>query len=93
MLQNARNLKETLQKGTRQIKDIITEKTKERRQGRIMHGQFPRSLDEKLVGNEQSYRWLKFRNIKGERESTIVAAQDHAISINYFKYKILKKRN
>ena len=33
---------------------------------------------------EQSYRWLKFGDIKGETESTIVAAQDQAISTNYF---------
>jgi hypothetical protein len=29
-----------------------------------MHEQFTRSLDEKLVDNEQSYRWLKFGDIK-----------------------------
>jgi hypothetical protein len=56
-----------------------------------MHGQFPRSLDEKLVDEEQSYRWLKFGDIKGETESTIVAVQDQAISTNYFKRKILKE--
>jgi hypothetical protein len=56
-----------------------------------MHGQFPRSLDEKLVDKEQSYQWLKFRDIKGETESTIVAAQGQAISTNYFKRKILKE--
>jgi hypothetical protein len=56
-----------------------------------MHGQFPRSLDEKLVDNEESYRWLKFGNIKGETESTILAAQDQAVSTNYFKNKILKE--
>jgi len=44
-----------------------------------MHGQFPRNLDEKLVDIEQSYRWLKSGDIKGETESTIVAAQDQAI--------------
>jgi hypothetical protein len=55
-----------------------------------MHGQFPHILDEKLVDNEQSYRWLKFGNIKGETESTKVAAQDQAISKNFFKNKILK---
>ena len=54
-----------------------------------MYGQLPRSLDEKLVDIEQSYRWLKYGDIKGE--STIVAAQDQAISTNYFKNKILKK--
>jgi hypothetical protein len=41
-----------------------------------MHRQFPRSLDEKLVDKEQSYLWLQFGDIKGETESTIVAAQD-----------------
>jgi len=45
-----------------------------------MHGQLPRSLDEKLVDIEQSYRWLKYGDIKVETESTIVAAQDQAIS-------------
>jgi hypothetical protein len=50
-----------------------------------MHVQFPRNLDEKLVDNEQSYQWLRFGNIKGETENTIVAAQDQAISTSYFK--------
>ena len=40
---------------------------------------------------EQSYRWLKTSNNKGETESTIVAAQHQAISTNYFKNKILKE--
>ena len=40
---------------------------------------------------ERSYRWLKYDDIKGETESTIVAAQDQAISTNYFKNTILKK--
>jgi hypothetical protein len=34
---------------------------------------------------------VKFGNIKGETESTIVAAQNQAISANYFKTKILKE--
>ena len=51
----------------------------------------PRSLDEKLVDIEQAYRWLKYGEIKGETESTVVAAQDQAISTKYFKNKILKK--
>jgi hypothetical protein len=33
-----------------------------------MHGQFPRSLDEKLVDKEQSYRWLKFGDFKGKQK-------------------------
>jgi hypothetical protein len=91
LVQTARSLRTELQKGTRQIKDSIAEKTKERWQEKRMHGQFPRSLDEKLVDNEQSYQWLKFGNIKGETENTILAAQDLVISKNYFKNKILKE--
>ena len=56
-----------------------------------MHGRLPRDLDEKLVDIEQSYRWLKSGDIKGETDSTIVAAQDQAISTNSFKNKILKE--
>jgi hypothetical protein len=41
----------------------------------------------KLVDKKPSYRWLKFGDIKGETESTVVAAQDQAISTNYFKRK------
>ena len=40
---------------------------------------------------EQSYRWLKSGDIKGETERTIRAAQDQEISTNYFKNKILKE--
>ena len=49
------------------------------------------NLDEKLVNIEQAYRWLKSGDVKGETESTIVAAQDQAISTNYFKNKIFKE--
>jgi hypothetical protein len=56
-----------------------------------MHGQLPRNLDEKLVDIEHSYRWLKSGNIEGETESTIVAAQDQAVSTNYFKNKSWKE--
>jgi hypothetical protein len=51
-------------------------------------GQFPRSLDEGLIDKEQSYRWLKFGDIKEETGSVIMAAQDQAISTNYFKKNI-----
>ena len=51
----------------------------------------PRNLDEKLVDIEQSYCSVKSGDIKEETESTIVAAQDQAISKNYFKNKILKE--
>jgi hypothetical protein len=74
MLQTARSLKRELQRGTRQIKDSIAEKTNERWQGKRMHGQFPCHLDEKLLDNEQWYRMLKFGNIMGDTDSPILAA-------------------
>jgi hypothetical protein len=39
----------------------------------------------------RSYRWIKFGDIKGETESTILAAQDQAISTNGFRNKIMKE--
>jgi len=73
------------------MKDSLAEKTKGKWHGKSMHGQLPRNLDEKLVDIEQSYRWLKSGDIKGETESTIVATQDQAINTNYFKNKSLKE--
>jgi len=51
----------------------------------------PRNLDEILVNFERSYCWLNTGDIKGEAESTTVAAQDQAISTTYFENKNLKK--
>jgi len=82
VLETVRCLKIEVQRETSKIKDSIAEKTKERWHGKRMRGQFPRNLDEKLVDIKQSYRWLKSDDIKGETESTIVAAQDQAISTN-----------
>jgi len=73
------------------MKESKAEKTKERWHRKRMHGQLPRNLDEKLVDIEQSYRWLKSGDIKGQTENTIVAAQDQTISTNYIKKKILKE--
>ena len=64
LLQTSGLLKIELQGATRQIKDSIAKKTKQRWPGRRMHGQLPRNLDENLMDNEQSYRWLKFGDIK-----------------------------
>ena len=91
VFQTARCHRTEVQRETINMKDSIVEKTKERWHGKRMHGQLPRNLDEKLVDIEQPYRWLKFSDIKGETESTIVAAQDQAVSIDYFKNKILKE--
>jgi hypothetical protein len=64
MLQAVRCLKRELQRGTRQIKNRIAEKTKERWQRTRMHGQFPRYFGKKLVDNEGSNQLPKFGDIK-----------------------------
>jgi site-specific recombinase XerD len=84
LLQTANKFKKFFKRERKQIKNIITQNIKEKWKEKRMHGQFPRSLDEKWMDKEQSYQWLKFEDIKGETESTIVAAQDQAINTNYF---------
>ena len=79
-------LKAEVQRETK-IKESIAGKTKERWHGKRMYGQLPRNLEEKLEDNEESYRWLKSEDIKGETESTIVAAQDQTISTNILRIK------
>jgi len=44
------------------------------------------------VDIEQSYQWIKSGDIKGETESTTVAAHDQTINTNYFKNNILKEK-
>jgi hypothetical protein len=58
MLQTARYIKTQVKRKTRKMKKSIREKIKEKWHGKRMHGQWPRSLDEKLMDIEQSYRWL-----------------------------------
>jgi hypothetical protein len=89
LFQTANKFKKSFQSETKQITNIITQNIKGKWEEKRMHGQLPRSLDKKNCG--QSYRWLKFGDIKGETESRIVAAQDQAISTNCFKRKILKQ--
>jgi hypothetical protein len=56
VLETARQLKRKLQRGTRQKKESIAVKTKERRRGKRLNEHLPHNLDKKLVDNEQSYR-------------------------------------
>jgi hypothetical protein len=69
------------------MKDSIAERTKGRWHGKRMHGQLPRNLDEKLVYIEQSYRWPKSGDNKGETESTSGSSRPSNLNTN----KILKE--
>jgi hypothetical protein len=93
LFHTATNLQKSLQSDTKQIKTTITRNMKERWEAKRLHGLFPRSLYEGLIDQEQSYRWLKFGDIKRETESVIMAAQDQSISANYFKKKNFETRH
>jgi hypothetical protein len=49
-LQTANKFKKSFQSETKQIKNIITQNIKGKREENRMNGQLPRSLDEKFVG-------------------------------------------
>jgi hypothetical protein len=87
VLQRDGRFRTELQRVTRQLKDCIAAKTREKWRVKRMEVQFPRYLEEKLVDNEQSYRWLKFGDSEGETESTTVAAEDQAICTDSLKRK------
>jgi hypothetical protein len=56
LLQAANKFKKSFQGETKEIKNIITQNMKGKWEEKRVHGQFPCSLDEKLVDKEQSYR-------------------------------------
>jgi hypothetical protein len=93
LYQTATSFTKSLQSDTKQKKNTIARNLKESLEEKRLCGQFPRSLDEGLIDKEQSYRWLKFGDIKGETENTIMVAQNQAISSNYFKKKDFETRN
>jgi hypothetical protein len=54
----------------------------------------PRNIGERLVDTEQSYRWLKYGDIKGETGNIKQLGQLYTkeISTNYINNKILKEQ-
>jgi hypothetical protein len=49
LLQTANKVKKSFQSETKQIKNIITQNIKGKWEEKMMHGQYPHSLDEELV--------------------------------------------
>jgi hypothetical protein len=83
LLQTANKFKKTFQSETKQIKKYKNSEFKKKWEEKRMHGQFPRSLDEKLGNKEQSYRWLKFGDIKGETESRCLLCKEYEETIDH----------
>jgi len=49
----------------------------------VIHGQYIRSTDVLLIGEEDTFLWLSRGDLKGETESGIIAAQDQALQTKY----------
>jgi hypothetical protein len=55
---------------------------------KIMHGQYVKSEDRQLIGEEDTLLWLSSGELKGEYDSEIIAAQDRALQTKYHAIKI-----
>jgi hypothetical protein len=56
----------------------------------ILHGQYIRSIDRQLIGEEDTLLWLSRGDLKGGTEREIVAAQYQALQTEYYATKILQ---
>jgi hypothetical protein len=54
------------------------------------NGQYIRSIDKHLISEEDTFLWLSKGDLKAERESEIVVAQDQALQTKYHATKILQ---
>ena len=54
-----------------------------------MHEQYPKRVNEKDVDHQMTNKWLRSGGLKSETEGFIIAAQDQAIKINYYRRNIL----
>jgi hypothetical protein len=59
-------------------------------ENKVMHGQYIRSMERQLIGEEDTFLWQSRGDLKGETESEIIAAQDQALRIKYHATKILQ---
>ena len=71
-------------------KEINT--TKERSQGKALHGQYLKDIEGK-VDCDNTWNWLTNGELKKETEGFIIAAQDQALRTNAIKTKIDKTAN
>jgi hypothetical protein len=73
---------------TKQIKDVFLQNIMEKWEHKRMQGQFPRSLDIKLVDREHSYQWPKFigrsESVKGRNRKYDSDSSGSGIQYNLF---------
>ena len=56
---------------------------------KIMHEQYIKTIDRRLISEEDTFLWLLKGDLNAETESEIVAAQDQALQTKYYATKIL----
>ena len=72
------------------LKAKLGESLKKKWENKVMHGQYIRSMDRQLIGEEDTFLWQSRGDLKGETESEIAAAQDQALRTKYHATKILQ---
>jgi hypothetical protein len=56
-----------------------------------MNGQYIRSTDRQLIGEEDTLLWLSRGDLKAETESEILAKQDQALQTKYHAMEYCKQ--
>jgi hypothetical protein len=72
------------------IKTKLGDSLKKKWENKVMHGQYIISMDRQLISEEDMFLWLSRGDLKGETDSEIIAAQDHALQTKYHATKILQ---
>ena len=73
-----------------QVRNNLCQQLQETWKSKVMHGQFPKSLEKADVNKEQSYNWLRSSGLKPETEGLIIAAQDQSLATRYYRNRIIK---
>jgi len=79
------------QDGIQQTEARLGESIKKKWKSKVMHGQYIRNIDRRLISEEDTFLWLLKGDLKAETESEIVAAQGQALQTKYYVTKILNK--
>jgi len=56
-------------------------------ENKVMHEQYIKNIDRRLIGEEDTFLWLSKGELKAETESEIVAAQDQTLQTKYYATK------
>jgi hypothetical protein len=67
----------------------LGEVLKRKWKNKIIHGQYIRNIDRKLISEEDTFLWLSKGELKAETKSETVAAQDQALQTKYYATGIL----